>query len=86
MPIVFIVAENPVKRGLVVSLARPAGNLTGINFLTNELVAKRLEPETRQGIVPRECEVVHMSLPIPPPNVPRHRSGTTRGRHGAGTR
>jgi putative ABC transport system substrate-binding protein len=43
MPIVFIVAEDPVKRGLVVSLARPAGNLTGINFLTNELVAKRLE-------------------------------------------
>jgi putative ABC transport system substrate-binding protein len=43
MPIVFIVAEDPVRHGLVASLARPGGNLTGINFLTNELVAKRLE-------------------------------------------
>jgi putative ABC transport system substrate-binding protein len=43
MPIVFVVAEDPVRRDLVVSLARPGGNLTGINFLTNELVAKRLE-------------------------------------------
>src|SRR5262249_45058860 len=43
MPIVFIVAEDPVRRGLIASLARPGGNLTGINFLTNELVAKRLE-------------------------------------------
>jgi putative tryptophan/tyrosine transport system substrate-binding protein len=43
MPIVFVVAEDPVRRGLVTSLARPGGNLTGINFLGNELVAKRLE-------------------------------------------
>jgi len=43
MPIVFTVAEDPVRRGLVASLARPGDNLTGINFLTSELVAKRLE-------------------------------------------
>jgi len=43
MPIVSILAEDPVRRGLVSSLARPGGNLTGINFLTLELVAKRLE-------------------------------------------
>jgi len=42
IPIVFGVAENPVSIGLVASLARPGGNLTGINFFLGEIVAKRL--------------------------------------------
>jgi putative tryptophan/tyrosine transport system substrate-binding protein len=44
IPIVFGVGDDPVGLGLVVSLNRPGGNVTGVNFFANEAVSKRMAP------------------------------------------
>jgi putative tryptophan/tyrosine transport system substrate-binding protein len=43
IPVLFLSAQDPVKVGLVTSLARPSGNLTGVNFYNAELAAKQFE-------------------------------------------
>src|SRR6516165_5954572 len=61
VPTVFLVAEDPVSLGLVASLARPGANLTGINIVNSELVAKRLE--LLSELVPRAARIAVLVNP-----------------------
>ena len=64
IPIVFSIGTDPVKLGLVASLSRPDGNLTGIYNLNNEVAAKRLE--VLRQIVPTATSIAHLVNPANP--------------------
>jgi putative ABC transport system substrate-binding protein len=64
IPIVFLLGEDPVRLGLVASLARPGGNMTGLNLFSGELTAKRLE--ILREILPAAARVAILVNPTGP--------------------
>jgi putative tryptophan/tyrosine transport system substrate-binding protein len=64
IPIVFVTGGDPVKLGLVASLNRPGGNITGVSFLTNALGSKRLE--LLLGLMPTAAAIGFLIDPTNP--------------------
>jgi putative tryptophan/tyrosine transport system substrate-binding protein len=79
IPIVFAIPEDPVRLGLIASLARPGGNLTGVNFFFGELVPKRLE--LLRELVPAMTRVAVFVNPANPARAELHaKESETAGR------
>jgi putative tryptophan/tyrosine transport system substrate-binding protein len=66
IPIITVVSEDPVRLGLVASLAQPGGNLTGVNFFTGEVAARRLE--LLRQLVPDAIRIAVLVDPAAPNN------------------
>jgi putative tryptophan/tyrosine transport system substrate-binding protein len=71
IPIVFVTGADPVELGLVSSLNRPDGNVTGVNFLVKTLAAKRLE--LLRELVPGATLIGFLSNPTNPASEPEIR-------------
>ncbi len=67
IPIVFAIGGDPVAPGLVTSLSRPGGNVTGVSFYTSPVVTKRLE--LARELVPRGTTIAVLVNPDNPPSV-----------------
>jgi putative ABC transport system substrate-binding protein len=67
IPVVVIIGGDPVASGLVASLARPGGNITGLTALSEELLGKRLE--VMKELLPKLSRVAYMWNPANPGNV-----------------
>jgi putative ABC transport system substrate-binding protein len=68
IPVLFAVNNDPVATGLVASLNRPGGNLTGVAYLTGELGAKRLG--LMHEIVPKVADFAVLAHPTYPTSAP----------------
>jgi len=64
VPIVFVIGADPVKVGIVASLNRPGGNVTGVSFLANSLLPKQFE--VLHETVPKTASIGFLVNPINP--------------------